>query len=137
MPRSFHWLPFALALLASGVAAADAPDWAALRDTETVLVQTTDEDGEPRETTVWLVVVDDQGYVRTGSTTWGENVVRSSELGLRIGDDTHPMRVEFVEDDASRQRVVDAFREKYGLSDWAISWMRGSHPKIMQLHPRD
>lgn len=130
------WAAIALALLAPA-AAADGPDWAGLRETRTVEVLTTDEDGAPRETTVWLAVVDDVGYVRTGSTTWGENVVRSSELELRAEGATYAMRVGFIEDDALRQRVVDAFHEKYGLFDWAVSWVRGSRPKIMRLDPRE
>jgi len=137
VPRGFRWVPIALCLLASGPAAAGAPDWASLRDVETVLVLTTDEDGAPRETTVWLVVQDGVGYVRTGSTTWGDNVARSSELELRAAGSTHPMRVEFVEDDALRQRVTDAFGAKYGLSDRVLSWIRGPRPKIMRLHPRE
>ena len=127
----------ALALLAAGVAAADAPDWTSLRELETVEVLTSDPDGDTRETTVWLVVVDGAGYVRTGGTTWGENVVRSPELVLRAGEATHPMRVEFVEDEDARRRISDAFREKYGLQDRLLAWIRGSRPKIMLLHPRD
>ena len=137
MPRGFRWVPIALCLLASGPAAAEAPDWASLRDVQTVEVLTTDEDGAPRETTVWLVVVDGAGYVRTASTSWGDNVVRSSELALRAAGSSHPMRVEFVEDDALRQRVAEAFAAKYGLSDRVLSWIRGSRPKIMRLHPRE
>jgi len=135
--RSFLRLPVALGLLVAGPALADAPDWSSLREVGTVEVLTADEDGETRETTVWLVVVDGDGYVRTGSTTWGDNVVRRPELTLRVGEVTHPMRVEFVEDDASRQRISDAFREKYGLADRLLSWIRGARPKIMHLHPRE
>ncbi len=137
MPGSFRWAGVALGLLVCGPAAAEALDWARLRDVETVEVLTTDEDGATRETTVWLAVVAGAGYVRTGSSTWGDNVVRSPELELRDAGATHPMRVEFVEDDAERQRIAEAFREKYGFSDWAVSWIRGSRPKIMHLHPRE
>jgi hypothetical protein len=126
-----------LGLLAAGPAAAEAPDWDGLRELGTVEVVTTDLDGADRETTVWLAVVDGAGYVRTGSSRWGDNVVRSPELELRALGSTHPMRVEFVEDDAVRERVAQAFREKYGFSDWAVSWIRGSRPKIMHLQPRE
>ena len=136
MPRCFRWAWVALGLLASGPAAAEAPDWARLRDLDTVEVLTSDEDGASRETTVWLAVVDGAGYVRTGNTRWGDNVVRSAELALRAAGSSQPMRVEFVEDEALRQRVSDAFRQKYGLSDRALSWIRGSRPKIMHLYPR-
>jgi hypothetical protein len=138
MPRwILRRLPIALALLAAAPASAGAPDWAALREVGTVFVATTDADGDPRETKVWLAVVDGAGYVRTGGTTWGENAARDGELVLRAGEASWPMRVELVEDDALRQRVTDAFREKYGFSDRMVSWVRGSRPKIMRLHPKE
>lgn len=137
MPRSFRWAGIALGLLVSGPASAEALDWASLREVGTVEVLTADEDGSTRETTVWLAVIDGAGYVRTGSSTWGDNVVRSPELELRTDGATHPMRVDFVEDDVERQRIADTFREKYGFFDWSVSWIRGSRPKIMQLHPRE
>ena len=144
MPRSFRGVAsagsvgMALGLLvAAGPAAAGALDWASLQDAQTVEVLTSDEDGSSRDTTVWLVVVDGAGYVRTGSTRWGDNVVRTRELELRASGSTHPMRVEFVEDEAARQRVTEAFSAKYGFSDRMVSWMRGPRPKIMLLQPRE
>lgn len=137
MPRSFRWATIAFALLAADPVWAEAPDWEGLREVGRVEVVTTDEDGASRETTVWIAVVDGSAYVRTGSSTWGENVVRSSELELRAEGSSHPMRVEFIEGDALRERVWQAFREKYGFYDWALGWIRGSRPKIMQLHPRE
>lgn len=144
MPRSFRWVSIclrwvslSLALLAVHPARAEAPDWDTLGEAGTVEVVTTDEDGATRETTVWIAVVDGAAYVRTGSSTWGDNVVRTSELELRAEGSSQAMRVDFVEDDALRERVWQAFREKYGFSDWALGWIRGSRPKIMQLHPRE
>ena len=125
-----------LALLAATAAAAGAPDWTALGDVGTVVVATADADGSGRETTVWLVVVDGAGYVRTGNTHWGENAVRSGELALEVDGASYPLRVELVEDEALRQRVGDAFRAKYGWTDAVLAWMRGSRPKIMHLLPK-
>jgi len=138
MPRQLlRRLPLALALLAAPLARAAAPDWESLRELDTVTVVTHDQDGAERETTVWLAVVDGTGYVRTGSTRWGDNVVRSPELLLRAREASWQFRVEFVEDDAQRQRITDAFREKYGFSDRMVSWMRGARPKIMRLVPKE
>jgi len=136
MSRAIRSLEVALACLWAAVAAAEAPEWESLREVVTVEVVTADEDGASRETTVWLVVVDGAGIVRTGGTSWGENVVRKPELVLRAGEASYELRVEFVEDDALRQRITDAFREKYGFSDRVTSWMRGSRPKMMRLHPK-
>jgi len=127
----------ALAALAAQAAAAQAPEWPALAGIDTVEVATTDADGEPRRTTVWLVVVDGQGYLRTTATRWGDNLARDPRLELAAGDARYPLRVEFVEDDALRERIVGAFRAKYGWSDAAISWVRGSRPRIMRLLPRE
>ena len=117
-------------------AAALEPDWNAVSDTETVEVLTEDEDGSLRVTTVWLLVQDDEAYLRTGDTRWGGNVARSGELTLRIRDDEYPLNVEFEEDDTRRERIKRGFRDKYGWFDGFISWIRGAHPKHMRLVSR-
>jgi hypothetical protein len=138
MPRRLPRWPALALLVAAPLARAEAPDWEALREVQTVEVVTRDEDGGERETTVWLVVVDGTGYVRTGNTRWGRNLVRSPELVLRSGAASYALRVEFVEDDALRQRIGDAFREKYGsFSDRLASWFRLGRAKIMRLEPRE
>ncbi|MFQ5513408.1 MAG: DUF2255 family protein [Myxococcota bacterium] len=116
---------------------ADAPlDWSRYADVRTVQVITTNEDGSPRETTVWLVVVGGRGYLRTGTTRWGANLERNPRARLRIGEEEIPVRIEFVEDEPTRERVTRAFRGKYGLKDRIMSVFRGSHPKIMRLSRR-
>ena len=113
-------------------------DWNSVADVEEVRVLTTNEDGTPRETTIWLAVVDGQGYIRTGGwTKWGDNVKRNPDIALRIGDTEHPLRASFVEDEALRERIVATFREKYGRFDGFLNILRGSKPPIMRLDPRD
>ena len=130
------------ALLATLVALLSIPafadtDWASIGGEETVDVITTDEDGETRETVIWVLALDGVGYIRTGSgTRWGDDVERDPQIALRVGEIDHPVRAEFVEDDADRERITAGFREKYGWSDAMISWMRGSRPRIMRLHDR-
>lgn len=131
-------VPGLLALLvAPALAVGEVPDWASVADARTVQVVNQDEDGSERDTTVWLVVVDGQGYVRSGGGRWSRNLERDPRLVLRIGEASFPLRVEFVEDDALRGRVNDAYREKYGFSDAVISLFRGERPPIMRLLPRD
>ena len=127
----------AVAALAAAAAAAQAPGWAKLADLETVEVVTTDPDGDARTTTVWLVVVDGQGYVRTGSTRWGDNAQRDPRLALLAGGERFELRAEPVEDDALRARIAEAFRAKYGFEDAMLSWVRGGRPRIMRLLPRE
>jgi hypothetical protein len=118
-------------------ASAEPPDWEAVADTETVEALTTDEDGDLRETTIWLIVVDGQGYIRTShSTRWGKNVVRNPDIALRIGDSEYPVRASFVEDEALRERVVEALRQKYGWIDGFLRVFRGSSPHIIRLDAR-
>lgn len=128
---------FALVLAASifalAAAADEPPDWSAARDVETVSVATTNPDGTLRYTTVWLVVVEGRGYLRTGDTTWGANVARDPNVKLKLGDREWPLRVDFVEAEDERALVTAAFNEKYGFSDTVISWFRGARPKIMRL----
>jgi hypothetical protein len=145
MSLSFDRRPCACVLLVAvvcllGALAAGAAelDWNSVADLEEVLVLTTNEDGTPRETRIWLAVVDGQGYIRTsGWTRWGDNVERNPDIALRIGDAEHPLRASFVEDEALRARIVATFREKYGRFDGFLGVFRGSKPRIMQLDPRD
>lgn len=122
-----------LCLLALPALAAEPPDWSALADIDTVSVVTTNADGSQRYTTVWLVVVDDRGYLRTGSTTWGENVDRDPAVKLVVADAEYAFRVDYVEAEDERARVSAAFNQKYGFSDTLIGWFRGARPKIMRL----
>jgi len=124
------------ALLASAPARASAPDWNAAAGVQTVEIVTANEDGTPRETTIWLAVVDGQGYIRTGHTHWEGNIERNPDVVLRIEKAEYPVRAEFVQDAALRARIEQVFREKYGLSDEFIGFFRSGDPKIMHLAPR-
>ena len=131
-----RWI-FVLAGLASTLAlaavAAEPPDWNAVKDLDTVSVATTNPDGTLRYTTVWLVVVDGRGYIRTGDTTWGANVVRAPNVTLVIDDREYALRVDFVEAEDERALVMAAFNAKYGWQDTMFGWFRGARPKIMRL----
>jgi len=109
------------------------PDWDAVSEMSTVEVLTVDEDGSQRVTTVWLIVYEGEAIVRTGGSRWGSNVVRDGELTLRIDEVDYAMTVIFEEDDARRQEIKQAFREKYGWFDGMVSWIRGDRPKHMRL----
>ena len=122
-----------IALFAFAAAAGEPPDWDALKDLDTVSVATTNADGSVRYTTVWIVVVGGRGYLRTGNTTWGDNVARNPDVRLVIDDDEYALRVELVEAEDERALVTKAFNEKYGWSDSMIGWFRGGRPKIMRL----
>ena len=123
-------------VFASPSARAAAPDWNAAAGVQTVEIVTTNEDGTPRDTTIWLAVVDGQGYIRTGNTHWEGNIERNPDVVLRIEKAEYPLRAEFVQDAALRARIEQVFREKYGFSDAFIGVFRSGEPKIMRLAPR-
>ncbi len=130
---AFVFLPLLLAAGSSG--AEPAIDWESRAEEQTVIAITTDEDGGIRETKIWLLVIDGEGYVRTGNTRWGRNLERDPRLLLRVGEDELSLRVVFVTDESDRDEIEAAFREKYGFWDRILDPLRGGSPKMMQLLP--
>jgi hypothetical protein len=101
-----------------------------------VEIVTRDEDGAPRETKIWLVVVDGEGYIRTGGTRWWGNVERDPDVTLRVAGVEHPLRAELVTDEALLARVVASFRTKYGFSDRMAGLVRFGDTHVMRLERR-
>jgi ABC-type glycerol-3-phosphate transport system substrate-binding protein len=125
---------FVLSFCVSTAHAADV-DWASFADHDTVAVVTTDEDGDERETTIWVRVVDGQGYIRTSlRSAWGDNTERNPDIAIRVGPLDHRVRAALVTDDSEKQRIAAAFEEKYG-NNFIIDWIRGD-PRIFHLEPR-
>jgi hypothetical protein len=124
--------------LLAGAARAEPIDWNALAGEQTVVVLTKEADGAPRETTVWLAVVDGQGYLRTGDTHWHGNIQRDAKIGVRIAGKDYAVTAEHVSDPALRAKVNATFNTKYGFSDTFIGWFT-DHPnaQILALVPRD
>jgi len=126
----------ALSLLA-GAAGAEPIDWNTLAGEDTVVVLTKEADGAPRETTVWMVVVDGQGYVRTGDTHWHGNIARDPKIGVRIAAVDYAVTAEHVVDPALRARINAAFSAKYGFSNTFVGWFASQDKaQIMALVPR-
>lgn len=84
-----------------------------------------------------LAVVDGQGYIRTGNTRWAANIERNPEVVLRIAEAEYLLRVEHVEDEVLRERIVQAFRDKRGFTDTLVALFRTRHPNIMRLVARE
>jgi hypothetical protein len=129
-------LSLGLVLAAAGARATE-PSWDKLADVGQIEIVTHDEDGDARETTIWFTVVDGQGFIRTGNSNWGENIRRNpSDVVLRIEGKEYPLRAEFIENDGLRERVVAAFRAKYGWLDGAVQFVRGKRPNIIHMISR-
>jgi hypothetical protein len=113
-------------------AGAEPLDWNRFTDTQTIQLLTNDEDGGPRLTTVWVVVVDRSAYVRTGGTTWGDNVERNGTLRIKELADRQ-VRAEKVLSAAEVETVVAAFREKYGTTDAVMEVIRFGERRVFRL----
>lgn len=126
-------LAVSLALLARGALAFD---WAPFEQESVIHLLTHDEDGDVRETKVWVVVVAGAGYVRTNASQWLENVQRNPELQVKLRGYDYLMRAEEVRDASLRERVEEAFKEKYGLAQRTMSLLRFREPTVLRLVPR-
>ena len=126
-----------VSLVCAFAAGAGEPNWDQITEVGQIEVITHDEDGDVRETTIWFAVLDGQGFIRTGGSTWGENIKRNpDDVVLRIEGKEYPLHAEFIENDTLRERIVKAFREKYGWSDGLVNFVRGSRPNIMHMISR-
>ena len=114
-------------------AAAAAADWAPFAETKTIEIETQDEDGEARETKVWIVLVDGTGYVRTNDSRWLANIRRGSAIEIRAGETTLAVSAAEVADEATRERVEQAFKAKYGAMQKLMSFFRISEPTVLRL----
>jgi hypothetical protein len=130
-------LRLGIALALALPAAARAIDWNAAAGVEVPEVVTADPDGETRTTNVWMVVVDGEGYLRTGDTRWFANLERDPDLVLRVEGTEHPLRAFFVTDAPLRGRVIQAFRDKYGWEDRLLGvFGDDADARIIRLDPR-
>ena len=123
----------ALPLLASSVAAQWNPE--SFADDDTLQLLTVDADGNEHWSTVWLVVLDGQVYVRLGNRA-AERVNNSSRAPLvdvRIDDETfHNVRVDPAPEMA--ERVADAMADKYWFD---IVARQLPHPLTARLIAQD
>jgi len=116
----------ALLFCVAGTARAEAVDWSTASENDVIELLTTDADGKPRETKVWIAELDGRGYVRTNDSRWYRNFVRDPNGRIRYGGAEHPIRAEVVKDAALRERVDAVFAKKYPLSMW-IAGLFGRH----------
>ena len=126
-----RWAAFWL-LLSAPVGAAGI-DWPRFQQESVVEVLTTDEDGALRETSVWIVVLDGRGYVRTNDSRWLANIRRGSGVALRLDEQEFDVVARESEDPATAARVEASFKEKYGLLQRVMSFFRTSEPTLLEL----
>ena len=116
---------------------ADGPiNWAEVSDERVPVIVTQDPDGSQRVTKLWVVIVDGQGLIVTGNTRWFRNIQRDPNVVFRIGGSAYPLRAELVTDEALKERVDAAMREKYGWQAWLYQPFEPRDPNVMRLTPR-
>jgi hypothetical protein len=110
-----------VAVLVASCARATSPaqdqlDWTTITERQMILVTTTDPEGEPRTTRLWIVVHDGSGYLRSANTRWFRDVEREPNFLLIVDDVSYPVRATRVAHGTDEHgRVMAAFAEKYGL----------------------
>jgi len=127
----------AAALVAgAGGARAEEIDWTPFAEESVVEILTLDPDGEPRETSVWVVVVGDAAYVRTNDSRWLANLRRDPALRIRVREREVPLHAEETADRETIGRVEEAFKAKYGFMQRMMSALRMREPTVLRLEPR-
>ena len=131
------WLLVTLAVLASTGCAHQAvvPSWdpAAFRELDTLEFLTAGPEEGPHWSTVWLVVIDGQVYIRLGSRA-AERIEKNStapQVKVKIaGQEFDAVKAESAPDMVAP--VAAAMKEKY----WTDIFVRGmDHPLTMRLTP--
>lgn len=122
-------------LLAATVASAQTFDWRPVAEESVVEILTSDADGDLRETPVWIVVIDGAAYVRTNDSKWLANIRRGSLVRLRVRDVESAVAATEPTEDGIAQRVEEAFKAKYGITQRVMSFFRTTEPTVLRLTP--
>ena len=125
----------ALAILFAATAAPAQTAWSPFDEASVVQIVTQDEDGSERDTTVWFVVVDDAGFVRTNDSRWLANIRRGSNVVLRLDETSRPVTSEEVGDAVRHRRRGRGVQAKYGFVQRVMSAFRMREPTVLRLTP--
>ena len=92
---------------------------------EVVVVQTTDATGAAQETRLWVVDEGDRAWIRAGNpqSTWLINIQKTP--AVTVTRDGKTANYTAVPDVASRDRINDLMRAKYGWADSYIGMLFG------------
>ena len=85
-----------------------------------ITMRTKRNDGSWSSRPIWIVVVDNEPYVRSAfgnSGMWYRKVRAGAPAEIAVDGQTLPVSLEAVHDKALNQQVSDAYRAKYGPSE--------------------
>jgi len=90
---------------------------------EVVVLQTTDADGHPHETRLWIVDHAGAEWVRTGAPekSWFVRLQANPAVELERAGMTTARVAVVVRDPAISGALMKAFAEKYGEADWIVA----------------
>lgn len=125
---------FVVASLAAPAHAAF-PDWEKYVDVEVIEILTQDEDGTPRETKVWFVLLSGVAFLRTSDSEWLANLRRDPDCGLRIEGAEYRARATEIPGEEIVTKIDTASALKYGLQERLIHIFRMRKPDILELGP--
>src|SRR5262245_14602923 len=125
-----------LVLALAGAMRAAEIDWQRFQDTDVIEIVTQDEDGESRETSIWIVTFGGHGYVRTNDSRWLANIRRGSNVALRLDEREFPVTAREPDDAAITARVEEGFKQKYGFMQRVMSTFRMREPTLLELTAR-
>ena len=123
--------------LVSAASAADpaVPGWdpSAFNDASVIQIMTTEPDVGEHWSKLWVVVIDDQPYVRLGSRSYGrvQRNTTSPYVKLKVGDQEFE-RVKLEELPDMKDKVAAAMADKYFM-DKLIRFE--NHPMVARLVP--
>ena len=107
-------LSCAAALLVAAAGPASAA-WSDYKDEQEIFAVLHGEDGKVREVKIWIVVLDDQAFIRTRNTSWRPLLESDPKAALKIKDKEIAIRPVPVKDPELYKRVNEAYTAKYGV----------------------
>ena len=111
------------------------PGWdlSAFRDQSIIQIMTTEPDVGEHWSKLWVVVIDDQPYVRLGGRSYGrvQKNTTSPYVKLKVGDQEFD-KVKLEEMPAMKDKVAAAMADKYFM-DKLIRYE--NHPMVARLTP--
>jgi hypothetical protein len=103
-----------------------------------IRLRTRSSNGSSSSRPIWIVVVAGQAYIRSAFGTrsaWYRRVRAGGHADIEVGDETLPVRLEPVDDEALNARISDAYCAKYSPS-WPgpAETLIGNEARATTLH---
>ena len=125
-----RWLLVSLLFVTSpGLASGDPPAPPEdLASAKVIRGLTQDEDGDERNTKIWVAVVSSEPYIRMANTRWYKNLERGSSLTAVMDEKQYPATAVRVQDTKLIEQMhANKFRQKYDFQDRLVGIFGGDY----------